>query len=328
VVINELLSNSDVEVTDWIELHNTTAAPIDIGGWFLSDDADDLKKYEIEENYILPAYGYAVFYEDPNFGSVSDPGTHTAFAFNETGDKAFLTSGLGGEISGVYSTEEGFDTAEADVAFGRYIKSVEDGGVNFVAMNSNTPGWENDDPKVGPIVITEIAYHPFSDSDAEYVELYNISSGSGVVLSVAGNPDASWRFVDDPDDPGLDYTFPSDTSLTLGAGKYLLLVKDLDAFEDVFGAPSGPNLQATLEWSEVDAGSLSNGGEKLELQKPLPSDPSYYIRVDRVNYDDEAPWPTEPDGSDDYVLERIDPDAYGNDVINWQADAPTPGEDN
>ena len=51
-----------------------------------------------------------------------------------------------------------------------------------------------------------------------------------------------------------------------------------------------------------------------------------YIRVDRVAYDDEAPWPTKPDNSDDYTLHRIAPNLYGNDVINWNADAPTPGE--
>jgi len=218
------------------------------------------------------------------------------------------------------------------VAFGRHIKSVLDGGTNFVAMNSNTPGWENDDPRVGPIVITEIAYNPRSDADAEYVELYN-QGGSGVTLSVLNDASASWRFVDDPDNPGLDYKFPSNTTLTLGVGKYLLLVKDLTAFTAVFGAPSGPDLQAVLVWTDVDAGSLSNGGEKLELQKPLASDPSNYIRVDRVNYDDEAPWPTAPDGpdgdgSDDDVLERIDAAEYGNDVINWQAGSPTPGRDN
>ena len=146
-----------------------------------------------------------------------------------------------------------------------------------------------------------------------------------LVLSVSGNPDASWRFVDNQDDPGLDYTFPSDTSLTLASGKYLLLVKDLDAFEDVFGVPSGPDLQTTLEWG-IGNGSLSNGGEKLELQKPLPSDLSYYIRVDRVNYDDEAPWPTEPDGTGS-ALRRLSslPAASGKDAANWTAQTPTPG---
>ncbi|MBN2130968.1 MAG: CotH kinase family protein, partial [Sedimentisphaerales bacterium] len=47
VVINELLANSVGGEPDWIELHNTTNQPIDIGGWFLSDDGDILTKYQI-----------------------------------------------------------------------------------------------------------------------------------------------------------------------------------------------------------------------------------------------------------------------------------------
>jgi len=58
------------------------------------------------------------------------------------------------------------------------------------------------------------------------------------------------------------------------------------------------------------------------LQKP--GEPGYYIRMDRVNYNDEYPWPTEPDGSDIYSLQRLDADQYGNDVINWDWDAPYP----
>jgi hypothetical protein len=50
----------------------------------------------------------------------------------------------------------------------------------------------------------------------------------------------------------------------------------------------------------------------------------YYIRADRVSYDDTAPWPTEPDGSGQ-SLTRISNTAYGNDVANWQAAAPSPG---
>ena len=52
-------------------------------------------------------------------------------------------------------------------------------------MISNTPGWLNSDPLVGPIVINEIMYHPdaldggsYSDDEYEYIELYNISGAS------------------------------------------------------------------------------------------------------------------------------------------------------
>ena len=37
VAINEVLANSNAGASDWIEVHNTTAEAIDIGGWFLSD---------------------------------------------------------------------------------------------------------------------------------------------------------------------------------------------------------------------------------------------------------------------------------------------------
>jgi hypothetical protein len=333
VVINELLANSDSEPNDWIELHNTTAYPINIGGWFLSDDDIDLKKYEIEENYILPAYGYAVFYEDPNFGSTSDPGTHTVFAFNETGDKAYLTSGLGGELTGVHSAEEEFDASEPDVAFGRYIKSVLDGGVNFVAMSTNTPREENAYPKVGPAVITEIAYHPRTDKDAEYVELFNMSGASVTLYDYAKSE--PWRFVDKPDDPGLEYYFPPPPDeITLADGEYLLLVKDLAKYNLAY--PSPPGGVTVLEWG---GGNLSNGGEKAELQMPggLEGSERMYIRVDRVNYSDgrhpegDDPWPTAPDGpdgdgSDWYTLNRIYSGLYGNDVINWRAAKHSPGD--
>ena len=50
-----------------------------------------------------------------------------------------------------------------------------------------------------------------------------------------------------------------------------------------------------------------------------------YIRVDRVTYDNDPPWPTEPDGSSDYTLRRKVAGDYGNDVINWEAATPSPG---
>jgi hypothetical protein len=63
----------------------------------------------------------------------------------------------------------------------------------------------------------------------------------------------------------------------------------------------------------------------------------YYIRVDRVSYSDgshpeDCPggvdlWPTETDGGGS-SLSRIEPSDYGNDVANWRASAPSPGQPN
>jgi hypothetical protein len=77
-------------------------------------------------------------------------------------------------------------------------------------------------------------------------------------------------------------------------------------------------------------GSLSNGGEKLYLERPgtaslgLPN--SAYILIDAVNYDDDPPWTALADGGGP-SLSRFSSTEYGNDVANWGAGANggTPG---
>jgi len=316
IEINELLAHSDGHPNDWIELHNTTASPIDITGWFLSDSDANLLKYEIPSTTI-PANGYVVLTEDDHFGS--------EFAFSENGETVYLTSGFDGygHLTGYRRTED-FDASENSVSFGRYQKS--DGTHNFVAMASQTPGAVNSGPKVGPVVINEIMYHPDIVGTAEFVELYNIT-GSTVNLydpGIGGN--VPWKFTDDG---GIDCNMPPGASIP--AGGYLLLVRDLADFEAEYSAPGGVQ---RVEWP---LGKLSNSGEKLEISRPGDRNEltgeRYYIRVDRVVYSDgfhpegEDPWPPEPDGQngDGSSLHRKVPGNYGNDVINWQALTPTPG---
>lgn len=79
-----------------------------------------------------------------------------------------------------------------------------------------------------------------------------------------------------------------------------------------------------LEWI---TGGLNNGGENLQLDRPGGVDANnilQYVRVDRVNYDDDAPWVTSPDGTGP-SLNKISENDYGNDFINWVAKAASPG---
>jgi len=324
VVINEILAHSDTELYDWIELYNTTGVDINIGGWFLSDNNNDepnRMKYEIAVGTIIEADDYLVFYENLHFGNPDAEGCNIPFQLSENGETVYLQSGQDGVLTGYYE-EEKFGASEADIAFGRYQKST--GTFNFVAMSSNTPGSANAYPKVGPIVISEIMYHPQTNADAEYVELMNISDSSVTLYNDV--TDEPWRFVDDADSPELEYYFPSDTPVTMVPDEKILLIKNATAFELEFGTGSLDGI-TYYEWL---IGSLSNGGEKPELQIPGDVDElmtRYYIRVDRVSYDDVYPWPTEADGSGQSLTKKVDSlDLYGNDVINWQSAAPGPGE--
>jgi hypothetical protein len=326
VVINEILANPGGGVSDWIELYNTTDEAIDLGGWFLSDDADDRMRYEIASGTVLGAGGYLVFEADATFDNADDPGCRVPFGLSRNGETLYLHSGADGVLTG-YSVQEKFDASERGVSMGRHRKST--GGYNFVSLSSPTPGTANAQPKVGPVVISEIMYHPADAPQAEYVELLNISDGSVTLYDAdLGIP---WRFTDDPDDPRIDLRFPADAPITLASGGHLLLVKDSLGFAIAYGDVSGV---AMLTWGP---GKLPDDGGRIQLSKPgdVADDGTVsWIRVDRVVYSDGShpeafgegidPWPVEADGRGP-SLHRTVPASYGNDPAHWHAATPSPG---
>ncbi|HOL88288.1 MAG TPA: lamin tail domain-containing protein [Anaerohalosphaeraceae bacterium] len=329
IVINELLAHSHSGQPDWIELYNTTSQPIAIGGWFLSDAAGDeasIKKYEIPLGTIIPAGGYVVFYEDQHFGNPSAPGVHIPFALSEGGETAYLRSGVGG-VPGGYEVSQSFGASNTGISFGRYAKSAMDGGIVFTAMSSPTPGAANAYPLVGPVVISEIQYHPSAaNTGGEYLELRNISS-QPVVLQDEVSTEISpgnfitelipWRF-----DKGIDFVFPSGT--TIPAGGILIVAENPTAFAAYYGSmPSGVQVFGPF----ANGTKLDNGGETVRLARPGDQEygvERFWISAEEISYDDVSPWPTSADGGG-YSLHRIHPSQYGDDVINWQAGLPAPG---
>jgi hypothetical protein len=335
VVINEVLAHSSAEDYDWIELYNTTDADIHIGGWYLSDNSNDdpnRMKYRIADGTIIKSHDYAVFYENLHFANPSDPGCSAVFRLSENGETVYLQSGQDGVLTGYYE-EEDFGASDQDIAFGRHRNST--GTYNFVAMSRNTPGEANAYPKVGPVVITEIMYHPpagglLNKEEYEYVELRNIS-GSAVAMQewdARKQMFVPWKFTE-----GIDYTFPPGVSIP--AGGSILVVKNPTAFRERY-----PQVSTSIIYGPYPDTQLSNSGEKVELAKPGDEVDGvrYYIRVDRVSYSDGThpgnfengidPWPTSADGSGDSLQQKTPMTAgqnYSNDAANWQAAVPTPG---
>ena len=71
VTISEFVADNDGglltaagEASDWIELHNSGPDPVDLGGWFLSDNASDLTKWRIPDGTSLASNGYLVVFAD------------------------------------------------------------------------------------------------------------------------------------------------------------------------------------------------------------------------------------------------------------------------
>src|SRR5262249_39218435 len=143
----------------------------------------------------------------------------TSFAFSSKGDEVYLFSADGTNLTG-YVQGYSFGAAENGVSFGRYTNSQTN--VQFVAQSARTFNAANAGPKVGPVVISEIMYHPpdfpgaVDDSDDEYVELENIT-GTPVPLFNPELPVNTWRLRG-----GVDFDLP--TNVTIAANGFLLVV--------------------------------------------------------------------------------------------------------
>ena len=106
------------------------------------------------------------------------------------------------------------------------------------------------------------------------------------------------------------------------------------AFEERYNPTGSSNILVLGVYS----GHLGNGGDTVDIYQvgslesgSVAAENGYvpFYRVDHVNYNNAAPWPTEPDG-DGSALIRIHTADYGNDAINWEASniGGTPGQPN
>jgi predicted outer membrane repeat protein len=319
ILVNEVVAYAQGGAPDWIELHNPTDNPVDIGGWYLSDNDSNLMKFEIPATTVIGPGGYLLFYEDLHFANPSHPGCHIPFALSRYGEDVYLSSPAGGEFAGYLHHVE-FGTSETGVSFGLFRKSS--GAYDFVAVTELTPGWANAYPVVGPIIINEIMYNPdlpvgspYPSEEYEYIELFNVGASAATLYDY--QEDEPWKFTE-----GIDFTFPTNPPVTIPIGQTLLIVKNRAAF--ALRYPAVPMDRVLGPYND----SLSNDGEEIELSKPGPTDGSgdrYYVRAESVTYDNDAPWPSEPAGHGQ-SLHRIDWEEYSNDVINWQPAIPSPGE--
>src|SRR5204862_810580 len=123
-------------------------------GWFLTDDFDLPQKFVIPAGTMVPAGGFVVFHATNSFGNTNLP---NSFHLDAEGDQVYLFSGDGVNLTG-YAQGVDFGAGAKNVTFGRYIIST--GADHFIAQRSNTLGSANAGPLVGPVVISEINYHP------------------------------------------------------------------------------------------------------------------------------------------------------------------------
>ncbi|HTG45519.1 MAG TPA: lamin tail domain-containing protein, partial [Verrucomicrobiae bacterium] len=298
VVINEALTHSDPPPPlDTIELRNFESTNVNIGGWFLTDDFNEPKKFRIPPGTIIPAQGYLTFDEAAfNAGT----GGNVAFSLSSQGDEIYLFSADSeANLTGYFNGFE-FGPARNGVTFGRHLLST--GEERFVPQAAATLSAANSPLLVGPVVISEIMYRPsdvftngafWNNTENEYIELRNIST-STVTLYDPARPANTWKL-----DDAVQFAFPPNT--TLAAGAFALVVNfnpatepdQLAAFRAEFSVGAGIPIFGpyTPSLDNADGNVTLAMPDTPELDGVVP-----YVVVDQVHYRDQAPWPLSPDG--------------------------------
>ena len=150
--INEFMaSNSNIiedeygANADWIEIYNPNNKAIDIASFYISDDAENIYKYQFprgSKSTIIPAFGYKLIWADDR----DERGVlHTNFKLNISGEDLVLLAPDSSLIDNI-----SFGNQEDNVSFGR----VEDGDPSwkfFQIPIRPTPGKTNNNAAIGDI---------------------------------------------------------------------------------------------------------------------------------------------------------------------------------
>lgn len=137
--INELMAqnaaiimDADGEYSDWIEIYNPTSNPVDLSGWWLTDDHAEPMKWEFPQ-VTLPAQGYLLVFASGKNYRIAGQELHTNFKLSKSGEFLGLyNSGL----TAVSIFNPIFPEQQENVSYAF-------DGVQYLNCLTPTPGTEN-----------------------------------------------------------------------------------------------------------------------------------------------------------------------------------------
>lgn len=132
------LRDEDGAYSDWLELHNPTAAPIDLEGWFLTDSPGNRRKWRLPA-VTLPPRGHLVVFASTKNRSDPPRALHTNFALGAGGEYLGLVRPEGETIAFDYAPQ--FPAQRDDVSYG--VVELPDGTRGAGFLRKATPGTDN-----------------------------------------------------------------------------------------------------------------------------------------------------------------------------------------
>ena len=295
--INEFMASNSVTVADengeyddWVEIYNSSDEPIDLGGYYMSDDESAPDKYMIPTDdpalTTVPAKGFLLLWAD---GQPEQGVLHLDFKLSGSGEYVSLTDKNGSKVL----DEKQFDAQTTDVSYGRFP----DGSDNWQTFDNPTPGASNSntEPPTGAILVinefmasNDTTYADEHGDFDDWIELYNAGDQP---IDIGG------MYVTDDLNNLTTYQIPTTypDSTTIEPGEFLILWADKQPEQGI------------LHLGDV---KLSSGGEQIGITQADGT-----TIVDSITFGEQTTdisYGRLPDGSD-----------------NWQFFSnPTPGESN
>ena len=166
------LMDADGDFSDWIEIFNPTESTVDLGSFFLTDDATDLSKWPFEPLTLEPGERAIVFASGKGVNGPAGE-IHTNFKLSAGGEYLALITDGGSTILQEFAPI--YPALGADVSYGILAGDLSTARV----LGSSTPGQFNDASMPAP---SEVTFSHGSQTFTGILSVTLAAESSGVVI--------------------------------------------------------------------------------------------------------------------------------------------------
>ena len=227
-----VLADGDGDFSDWIEIYNPTGSAINLNGYYLTDDAADLTKWQFPST-SLASGGRVIVFASGKAPAGPAAELHTNFKLSKGGEYLALVAPDG--ITVLHAFAPSFPEQTGDISYGILGGNVAQ--VQFMAVP--TPGNVNDNtlPAPGPVA--------FSLPSQTF-------TGSISVALTSGTQGATIYYTTDGSQPSSTHGAMYSTAISIGSTTHLRAVAVLAGQTGAVSGASYIRLAADLANYQAD----------------------------------------------------------------------------
>ena len=280
------LLDEDGDSSDWIEIYNPTAEAVHLGGWYLTDDADNLRQWRFPAGVVLGSGQFLVIFASGKDRTVAGAELHTNFRIDAEGEYLALVQSDGVTIAHEYGPEYPRQLSDISYGLGQYatelipqgarasyrVPTAEDQGKDWTSLDFDDSAWNSGPTGIGFGSTTqgfEVIYYKanttVSDLDTAELVISNPSYQSEVASETASvinyfNTGTEGHFTDNNPFPSTTIGADMEDFVVLVTGKVLIPM----AGDWSFGVNSDDGFSV----------EMTNGTNTLSFSYPNPRSPS------------------------------------------------------